>query len=146
MFAEAWDYNESKESLAGAIVGAHRRVWKALSVRAEGVLLRVAQAETKGWLRGFTLGTRTHFGVARIQPFMDLGVGMSDATTPIPPRGTRVNFLAVAGGGVQVHMRERISLNVSARWLHVSNNGREGHGRNPDIQALGAVIGIGWVY
>jgi hypothetical protein len=32
------------------------------------------------------------------------------------------------------------------RWIHLSNNGREGHDRNPDIQALGgyAAVSVGF--
>jgi hypothetical protein len=144
--AEAWDFNEGAESLAGLALGAQRRVWKALTVRAEGVVLHVEQAGDDGWLRGFTIGTRTRWGASRIKPFVHLGVGLSDATTPVPARGTRINFLALVGGGVQIPIRAQFLVDFGARWFHVSNNGREGRNRNPDIQALGAVIAIGWAY
>lgn len=145
-FAEAWDVNESNERLAGLAGGAEARVGRALRLRVEGVMLHVNQAGADAWLRGFTIGARTRWSLSRIKPFIDLAVGISDSTSPVPVRGTRVNFLALAGGGVQVPMRGRVVLDLGARWFHVSNNGREGRHRNPDIQALGAVIAIGWMY
>ena len=72
-------------------------------------MLHVEQRGTDGWLRGLTLGTRTRWGRSRIKPFVDLGVGLSDSTTRPPARGTRLNFLALAGGGVEVPIQERLS-------------------------------------
>ena len=34
-------------------------------------------------------------------------------------------------------LTSRISLTGGVRWFHLSNNGREGMERNPDIQAVG---------
>lgn len=144
--AEAWEFNESRELLAGLVAGAEGRLWKGLRVRIEGDLLHVNQAGTDGWLRGLTIGTRTRWGASRIKPFVDIAVGVSGATVEIPPRGTRVNFLALAGGGVHVPIRPGLALDIGGRWVHVSNNGREGRHRNPDIQTLGAVLALGWVY
>ena len=143
---EAWEFNESKESLAGLVLGAEGRLWKGLRVRFEGVLLHVNQVGTDGWLRGLTIGTRTRWDAPRIKPFVDVAVGASEATVDIPARGTRMNFLALAGLGIHVPIQKRLTLDIGGRWFHVSNNGREGRHRNPDIQSLGAVIAIGWVY
>ena len=145
-FGEAWDFNENMESMVGLAMGVDRSIWKAMGVRAEGILVHVQQRGTDGWLRGFTVGSRTRWGGSRIKPFVDVAVGLSHATARIPVRGTAANFLALAGGGVQMPVTGRLSLDASARWLHLSNNGREGRDKNPDIQALGAVIAIGWAY
>jgi hypothetical protein len=140
---EAWDYNEARESLTGAAIGIDRHVWGPLAVRAEAVVLRVAQEGGDGWLRGVTLGMRARWSRARVAPFLDVAVGPSTATIAVPIRGTTFNYLAVVGGGIEFPVRG-IQMGVSARWLHVSNNGREGRHRNPDIQTLGAVVGVGW--
>ena len=122
-----------------------RRVWRGLSVRGELLALRVMQADDDGWLRGFTVGTRLRWGQAGLRPVVDVAVGLSSATRPVPPRGTRFNYLAVIGTGVEMPLRALV-LSVTGRWLHASNNGREGRHQNPDIQSLGAVVGVGWEY
>jgi hypothetical protein len=142
---EAWDLNESTESLAGLVVGADRRAWRGLSVRGELLVLRVLQQPDDAWLRGLTVGTRMRWGQAGVRPVADVAVGLSSATRPVPQRGTTVNYLAVVGAGAEVPLRSFI-LTVTGRWVHASNNGREGRHRNPDIQALGVVVGVGWEY
>ena len=138
---EAWDDNEARESLAGAVAGVDYRVWKALAIRTEGVVLRVIQTGRDAWLRGFTIGVRQRWPHPRATPFVELAAGLSDSTRPVPPAGTAFNFLLVSGGGVEI-LHGRVALDLGARWFHVSNNGRGGN-RNPDIQTLGLVIGIG---
>lgn len=142
IFREAWDENERTEWLAGVGAGVDRQVWRALALRAELVALRVQQARV-AWLRGFTVGTRARWRRARVQPIADVAVGLSHSTEEVPLRGTRFNYLAVIGAGIETAVgRQRVSL--TGRWLHVSNNGREGRDRNPDIQSLGLVVGLGW--
>ena len=141
---EAWDYNEAKESLLGAAWGVDTSLWRALRLRLEGQLLRVQQEGPDALLYGVTVGTRAQWKAARGMPFVELAGGVSNATRRIPPRGTTVNLLILAGGGLQIPLRDRLSLDLAARWFHVSNNGREGRHRNPDIQALGTSIAIGW--
>jgi hypothetical protein len=140
---EAWDINESVETLAGVAAGAERRVWRGVSARGEIVTLRVLQRDEDAWLRGLTLGTRMRWTRAAVTPFVDVAVGLSSATIPVPRAGTRFNYLAVIGAGIE---REAgpIVLSVTARWLHASNNGREGRHLNPDIQSLGALVSVGW--
>jgi hypothetical protein len=142
---EAWDFNESTESLAGVVAGVDRRVWRWVAVRGELLALRVFQDDEGSWLRGFTVGTRMRWGQASLRPVVDVAVGLSNATQPVPARGTRFNYLAAAGVGVELPLR-RALLTVTGRWLHASNNGREGRHRNPDIQSLGGVVSVGWEY
>ena len=141
--AEAWDYNESRESLAGATFGIDRDIWRRVAARSEVLLLRVRQRGHDGWLRGFTIGSRARWPGRPGSPFVDVAVGLSHATVAVPLRGTTFNYLAVIGGGIDIPVNA-VQLCIGARWLHVSNNGREGRGRNPDIQSIGAVVGVGW--
>jgi hypothetical protein len=141
---EAWDRNESGEALAGAVVGVDRRVWKGLAIRSEGHLTHIEQTGRDAWLRGFTLGTRSRWSRTFGRPFVDLAFGWSHASHETPPRGTASNYLIVSGGGIEIPAG-RLSLELGARWFHVSNNGRKGASRNPDIQALGCVIAVGWM-
>jgi lipid A 3-O-deacylase PagL len=141
--AEAWDRNESSEALVGLLVGIDRRLWKGIAFRTEGLLMHVEQSGPDAWLRGFTIGSRARWSRSFGRPFVDVGVGLSHATAETPPRGTSSNYLIVSGGGVELDAG-RMTLEVGARWLHVSNNGRDGRARNPDIQALGVSVAVGW--
>ena len=143
ILVEAWDLNANREALAGAAAGVERRVWRTLRLRVDGWLLRGFQEGDDAWTAGFTLGPRWRWGTGSVRPFAELGVGLSQSTEPIPPGGTRFNYVAQAGGGIQVNVGDT-QLDVGARWLHLSNNGREGRDRNPDNQALGTVVAIGW--
>jgi len=140
---EAWDANESSESLAGMSAGIDRRVVGPVAARAEGLLFRVAQDGDDAWVRGFTIGARSRWSRSRMSTFLGGRRRLAHATVAVPVRGTRFNYLAVLGGGIEVPIGG-IQLALGARWLHVSNNGREGRQRNPDIQSLGAVVGVGW--
>jgi hypothetical protein len=140
---EAWDFNDSLETLAGAAVGADRRVWRGVAVRGELLGLRVWQHGDDAWLGGFTIGTRTRWGSGGTRPVVDVGVGLSTASLPVPSKGTRVNYLAMFGAGVE-HAAGPVVLAVTGRWFHASNNGREGRRLNPDIQSLGITLSVGW--
>lgn len=143
---ETWDHNESRELIVGVSVGAERRLWRALRLRTEGLMLRVNQTGPDAWVRGLIVGARGRWQASRVKPFFDVAVGVSGATARVPTRGTSFNYVIVAGGGIQVPMRSRVSLDLGGRWFHLSNNGREGRHRNPDIQTLGPFLAIGWSY
>jgi hypothetical protein len=74
---------------------------------------------------------------------LDIAVGMSNASRAIPPGGTPFNFLALVGAGIERRIGPT-RVAVTGRWLHASNNGREGRHLNPDIQSLGALVSVGW--
>jgi hypothetical protein len=142
-YVEAWDLNEEREWLTGLQVGIDRAVWRAVAVRAEGLLLHVRQATDDAWLRGATIGMRARRRRDRAQIFLDLAGGRAHAGQPVPPRGTQASYILLLGGGLEIPW-SRVHLTASARWFHLSNNGSEGRHQNPDIQALGAFAGIGW--
>jgi hypothetical protein len=142
-YVEAWDSNESTEYLTGVHVGVDRRVWREIAVRGEALLVHVHQAGDDAWGRGGTLSMRVRRRLRRAQFFAELGAGLAWATEPVPPNGTARNYVLMAAGGVEVPFK-RAHLAAGVRWLHLSNNGREGRARNPDIQSLGAIAGIGW--
>lgn len=143
---EAWDLNGGRETLAGAAAAAERRMWRSLGLRGEALVLRVRQAGPDQWLHGVSIGGRARWGSGPITPFVDVAVGLAGATGPVPPHGTARNYLALAGAGARVPLSGRLGLDVGGRWLHVSNNGRDGRHRNPDIQSLGVTIAVGWSY
>lgn len=140
---EAWDLNRSIETLSGVVGGVDRTVGRGVAVRSEVMMLRVTQEVEDAWLGGFTLGTRTRLGTGTTRPLVDVAVGLSRSTAAVPPNGTRFNYLAVIGAGVE-RRSGKMTLSVTGRWLHASNNGREGRHLNPDIQSLGALVSVGW--
>lgn len=144
VMVEMWDLNESRETLAGVTGGVEHRVWRAVSLRADVMALHVRQWGDDAWLRGFTFGSRFRWGPRRAAGFADVAVGLSHGTRRVPPEGTRLNYLAAIGGGVHLPLSGRGGLDLGMRWLHVSNNGRQGRARNPDIQSLGVAAAIGW--
>jgi hypothetical protein len=140
---EAWDANEERESLAGIVFGADRAIARGTALRGEGMLLRVRQPGHDALLGGMTIGTRLRRRSEGVRPYVDVGVGIAMATEPVPLRGTAFNYLAQAGGGFEVSVDD-ITVALVARWLHISNAGRVARDRNPDIQALGFLVAIGW--
>jgi hypothetical protein len=73
----------------------------------------------------------------RLSAFLEFEVGLSDADTSIPPRGTRFNYLALGGLGTTIRLRPGVHLLTGLKWVHASNNGLAGRDRNPDIEAVG---------
>jgi hypothetical protein len=141
-YVEAWEFNGSSEHLAGIQAGVDGRLWRGVALRGEGVVVRVRQQGTDTWLRGATLGMRARGG-SPAHVFLDTGVGFARAGEPVPPTGTRGNYLLIVGGGIEVPW-STLHFTGGVRWLHVSNGGRVGRLRNPDLQSLGAFAGVGW--
>jgi hypothetical protein len=144
-YAEAWEFNDSTEHFLGAQAGVDRRVWRGLAVRGEGLLLHVNQSGAQAWLRGLTLAMRARTHVRRMLAALDVGGGVSSSTTSVPPSGTTMNYLILLGGALEVPFA-RAYLSAGLRWFHVSNAGREGRLRNPDVQSLGGFAGVGWKF
>ena len=106
-------------------------------------LYYVWQRGTDGYLFGLTGGLRGRLvKKPRWSAFWEFEVGVSEADTYVPPRGTRFNYLAIGGGGVTVRIRPGIHLLGGLRCVHVSNNSLAGRSRNPDIEAFGPTIGL----
>lgn len=141
---EAWELNERREFLNGLSAGLDVGVWRGVSIRGDGWLLRVRQEREDAWLRGTTLSMRARRTGAMLRSFLDIGAGVSTAGQPVPPTGTRFNYVLLLGGGVEVPV-SRVHVTLGARWFHLSNAGRGGR-RNPDVQALGGFAGIGWTF
>lgn len=140
---EVWDFNGATEALGGVVAGVDRRAWRGVALRGEVMALRVWQDSGDAWLRGFTVGTRIRWNARRTRPLLDVAVGLSHATRPVPVGGTQFNYLAVIGAGIERPVGATM-VGVTGRWVHASNNGREGRHLNPDIQSLGVLVSVGW--
>lgn len=140
---EAWDLNQSREHLVGAVAGAERRVWRGLAVRGELLVKRVSQHDGPTWLGGAALAARLSGRRRGAAPYAEIGGGWTTAGRPVPPSGTAANYVLLAGGGLDLPAGDA-TLTLGLRWLHLSNNGRAGRHRNPDVQAIAASAGIAW--
>jgi len=140
---EVANYNDNHEDMLGEFAGFTYGIHEGLALRVSAPLYYVWQRGTDGYLFGVTGGLRGRLlKKPRWSAFWEFDVGVSEADTHIPPRGTRFNYLAIGGGGVTVRIRPGIHLLGGLRFLHLSNNGLAGRSRNPDLEALGPTIGV----
>ena len=140
---EVANYNGNHEEMFGEFAGFSYGIHEGLALRFSAPLYYVWQRGTDGYLLGVTGGLRGRLlKKPRWSAFWEFEMGVSEADTHVPPRGTRFNYLAVGGGGVTVRIRPGIHLLGGLRFLHLSNNGLAGRSRNPDIEALGPTVGV----
>jgi hypothetical protein len=140
---EAWNYNISHEDLFGVAPVITYGIRDGLVLKAAGPLYYVDQRGVDAFLLGATFGVRRRvYRASRLSAFLEFDIGVSNADTYAPPRGTRFNYLALGGAGATVRLRPSLHLLGSVRWIHVSNNGLAGSSRNPDIEAIGPQVGL----
>jgi hypothetical protein len=142
-YHEAWDYNGSDEDLYGVDAGILRRISRHWSVGAAGHVLGVNQDTVpNAVVSGTSLVIRWQRSHERLSLFVDGEGGASYATSIVPARGTRFNYIAILSVGIVRPLTSRTTLLASGAWLHLSNNSLAGPSRNPDIEALGIRVGI----
>jgi hypothetical protein len=143
LLGEAWNLNADREWLIDGTVAAW---WAFASGRAlvvEFHNMRIFQTGPDPFVQGLSPLFRWRMrerGSWRFYAELGPGISWSDRVTP--PRGTRFNYLLQAGVGVQWRLGAATHLLSSLRLVHVSNSGREGRDRNPDIEALGIQTGV----
>jgi hypothetical protein len=140
---EAWNYNISREELAGLVPGITYGIRDGLVLTGSWPMYLVSQLGVDAYLVGATFGVRGRvYRRERWAAFLEMKVGVSGADTFVPPRGTRFNYLAFAGGGVTVRFARGVHGLAGLEWIHVSNGGFAGRDRNPDIEAIGPRLGV----
>ena len=139
---ETWNYNISHEELYGLTQGITFGLRDGLVLRAQQRFVYVSQRAEDAVVLGLTIGVRSRVATrGRWTAFLQGDVGISHTAIATPPRGTRFNYLAVAGGGAMVRVHPRIHLVSTLQLIHISNAGVKGSGRNPDIEAVGPTLG-----
>ena len=89
-----------------------------LAVKVATPLYYVWQRGTDGYLFGVTGGLRGRLvKKRRWSAFWEFELGVSEADTYVPPRGTRFNYLAIGGGGLTVRIRPGIHLLGGLRFV-----------------------------
>ena len=140
---EAWDYNIRDEDAAMVTGGLFYRWSRHWATGIELAAIGVHQEQVPSVVAGgFSLIVRWQRTCGRGRCFADAGGGLSYASDQVPEDGTRFNYLAQSAVGVSRPWSERAQLTYALVWLHISNNGLAGRSRNPDIQALGARVGV----
>lgn len=141
--AETWNYNTSREEMYGLSLGLTYGLTRGLQLTARAPLYYVSQRGVDAMLLGVSTGVRGRvYRRGRVGIFLEFDVGISEADTATPPRGTRFNYLACGGAGATITLRRDVHLLAAMRWVHVSNGGLAGRDRNPDIEAVGPGIGV----
>jgi hypothetical protein len=140
---EAWNYNISHEELVGFVPGLAYGLRDGLQLTTSWPLYFVSQRGVDAYLMGATFGVRARiYRRERWAAFLELRVGVSEADTHVPPRGTQFNYLANGGGGVTLRLRRGVHGLAGLEWMHISNGGLAGRDRNPDIEAIGPKLAV----
>jgi hypothetical protein len=140
---ETWNYNGSHEDLVSLNTGITYGLGKGVVLKGGSLLYRVWQRGTDGYLFGGTCGVRSRiYRRPQWSLFWEFEVGVSEADTFVPPRGTRFNYLAIGGVGTTIRIRRGVDILAGLRWIHLSNNSLAGRNRNPDIEAVGPTLGV----
>ena len=140
---EAWNYNPSHEELFGIVQGVTYGLKDGLVLMVRQRLYYISQRRNDSRLLGITAGLRVRvYRHGRTSGFLQFDLGISDAAVALPPGGTRFNYVAIGGGGVMVRLNDRLQLLTALQVIHISNAGLAGPDRNPDIEAVGAVVGV----
>lgn len=140
---EAWNYNPSHEELYGLTQGVSYGLREGLVLIARQRLFYVSQRRNDSRLLGITSGLRARvYRRGRASGFLQFDVGVSDAAVALPPGGTRFNYLAIGSGGMLMRINQRVQAIAVVEVIHISNAGIAGHDRNPDIEAIGASLGV----
>jgi hypothetical protein len=140
---EAWNYNSNHEEIFGVSTGFTYGLGRGVVLTVAWPFSYVSQRGVDGLVLGGTIGVRGRvYRRARVSVYWEVGIGVSDADTNVPPRGTTFNYIAQGGGGVTIGLGHGLHALAAVRWIHFSNNSLAGRDRNPDIEAIGVHVGV----
>jgi hypothetical protein len=144
LMIEAWNLNDRREWLADGSAAVFWSFSRRATLLVEFHATRIEQVSSRNaFVNGLVPQVRWRlFDIPGGTLFGEFGPGISWSDTRTPPRGTAFNYLIQGTIGVTRRLGSRSHLVTGFRWLHISNNSREGRSRNPDIEALGAYGGL----
>jgi hypothetical protein len=144
LMIEAWNLNDRREWLADGSAAVFWSFSRRATLLVEFHATRIEQVSSRNaFVNGLVPQVRWRlFDIPGGTLFGEFGPGISWSDTRTPPRGTAFNYLIQGTVGVTRRVGSRSHFVTGFRWLHISNASREGRGRNPDIEALGAYGGL----
>jgi hypothetical protein len=144
LLVEAWNLNDRQEWLADGSAAVFWAFSRRATLLVEFHASRISQVSSRNaFLNGLVPLVRFRlFDIPGGTLYAEGGPGISWSDTVTPPRGTQFNYLLQGTVGLARRLGSRSHLITGFRLLHVSNAGREGRARNPDIEALGAYAGL----
>lgn len=144
LLIEAWNLNDRQEWLADGSAAVFWSFTRRATLLVEFHATRIEQVSSRNaFVNGLVTNVRWRlFDIPGGTLFGEFGPGISWSDTRTPPRGTSFNYLIQGTVGITRRVGTRSHLVTGFRWLHISNNSREGRSRNPDIEALGAYCGL----
>ena len=97
------------------------------------------------WIVGLTPHLRYNFATGtRWVPFVDGGAGVTGTGIGEPDLRTTFEFNLQGGVGVQWFIANNVSINLEARYLHISNAGIKEP--NLGLNGVTGLIGISWFF
>ena len=139
---EIWNLNGRRELLVDVTAAMWGAIGRGFCLGVEFSHLRIFQQTPGAFVQGLSPLIRWRFAD---QPnwdwFIEAGPGASWSDLDTPPRGTRFNYLFQAGAGAMRQVAHNQHFVLAYRFLHLSNNHREGRERNPDLEMMGVYAG-----
>ena len=141
---EAWDYNLFKEGLYGGNLALGCELGSRFTASAEATVLYVNQHLREGaWLRGLTFFGRWRFtDDRRVRAYLEAGFGGCIEPAHSAARHEIQLPCADRCRAEEARLTSRATFVGGLRWLHLSNASLEGRDHNPDIQTVGAYVGV----
>jgi hypothetical protein len=139
---EIWNINEEHEQVIEGTASFWGAIGKRVALGAEFHHAFVVQNAPGAFVQGLSPLVRVKLTQQpKTNWYVEAGPGVSwsDLTTPV--RGTKFNYLFQAGTGLIRRVGRNSHVNIAYRFFHLSNNGRAGKDRNPDLEMMGGYAG-----
>jgi opacity protein-like surface antigen len=112
----------------------------------EAVLGLMTTENNRGIAGGSPIGLRYNFtrGNGRFVPYAETTLGAGYVNVHKDVQGTRFNFIETASLGTQYFLSDKLSLDVQARYMHISNAGL--HEPNRGQNLMFGIVGVNYYF
>ena len=139
---EIWNINEAHEEILDGTAAFWGAIGNRMAVGLEFHQMWVAQDAPGAFVQGLSPLVRLKLtDRPRWNWYVEAGPGVSWSDLETPVRGTKFNYLFQAGTGLMRRAGGSSHVLLAYRFFHLSNHGREGLDRNPDLEMMGAYVG-----
>jgi hypothetical protein len=124
-------------------VGYHPLDNVSINLEAVGRYFNAFSAEPNGEAGGLDLFIRWRWlDAGDLSSYLELGSGIIESSSSIPPNGTHFNFVPQIGVGLTMRVVDQTRLMIGSRWLHVSNGGLSSQDINPGYDGVMIYAGM----